>query len=99
MPGLYGYSECAKIAKNLSPFPAADFSLFCHGFRLRGPSRHPHPLALGWRNAECLLERGVGSEQKVTGLMWGLLAPTPPGRARKPCTGVWSWYAGLLWQF
>ncbi len=31
--------------------------------------------------------------------MWGLLAPTPPGRARKPCTGVWSWYAGLLRQF
>ncbi len=28
--------------------------------------------------------------------MWGLLAPTPPGRARKPCTGVGRWYAGLL---
>ncbi len=28
--------------------------------------------------------------------MWGLLAPTPPGRARKPCTGVGRWYARLL---
>ena len=46
MPGFYGYSECAKIAKNLSPFMAADFSLFCHGFRPRGPSRPPHPFAL-----------------------------------------------------
>ncbi len=60
MPGFYGYSECAKIAKNLSPFMAADFSLFCHGFRPRGPSRPPLPLALGCRNAEYLLERGVG---------------------------------------
>ena len=46
MPGFSGYSECAKIAKNLSPFMAADFSLFCHGFRPRGPSRPPHPFAL-----------------------------------------------------
>ena len=72
----FGYSECAKIAKNLSPFMAADFSLFCHGFRPRGPSRPPHPLALGCRTAEFLLEREA--EQKVAGLMWGLLAPTPP---------------------
>ena len=61
-----------------------------------GSTSSPPSLALGCRTAEFLLERGFGSEQKVAGLMWGLLAPTPPGRARKPCTGVGSWSAGLL---
>ena len=44
MPGFFGYSECAKIAKNLSPFMAADFSLFCHGSALGGPHVPRTPL-------------------------------------------------------
>ncbi len=63
----FGNSECAKIAKNLSPFMAADFSLFCHGFCPRGPSRPPHPLALGWRTAECLLEQGSCWSERQAG--------------------------------
>ena len=99
MPGFFGNSECAKIAKNLSPFPAADFSLFCHGFRLRGPSRPPHPLALGCRTAEFHLELGVRFGAKVAGLMWGLLAPTPPGRAASPAPGLGAGMPGLFRLF
>ncbi len=71
-----------------------------HWLDVGAPRLHAStPPCVGWRNAEYHLERKVGSEQKVAGLMWGLLAPTPPGSARKPCTVVWSWYAGLLRQF
>ena len=57
MPGFFGNSECAKIAKNLSPFMAAYFSLFCHGSARGGPHVPRPPLALGWRTASRPLER------------------------------------------
>ncbi len=68
----FGNSECAKIAKNLSPFLAADFSLFCHGSARGGPHVPRTPL------------RWAGALRSAT---WSGSFVRMDGRSQRKCLG------------
>lgn len=90
MPGFFGNSECAKIAKNLSPFMAADFSLFCHGSARGGP--HVPRTPLRWAGALPVALWSGGRAVGVSGYANGVIyvqatqhSPSPSVPIRTHC--------------
>ena len=92
----FGYSECAKIAKNLSPFLAADFSLFCHGSARGGPDVPRTPLRRAGALPVALWSgsRAVGVSSNANGVIYVQAtqhSPHPSVQTGMHSSGSWNW--------